>query len=39
MYGRDDSRWYPTARLFGQPASGTGTHVIARAARELYALA
>ena len=39
MYGRDDSPWYPTARLFRQPAPGNWDDVIARVARALYALA
>ena len=39
MYGRDDSPWYPTARLFRQPAPGNWDDVIARVARALYAFA
>jgi len=36
---REDSPWYPTARLFRQPAIGDWDSVIARVARELAAFA
>lgn len=35
MHGREDSPWYPTARLFRQPASGDWDSVLRRLAREL----
>jgi hypothetical protein len=39
MDGRDDSPWYPTMRLFRQPAAGDWAAVIHRVAGELRALA
>jgi len=39
MTGRDDSPWYPTMRLFRQPAPGDWEMVIRRVAAELKALA
>ena len=36
---REDSPWYPTARLFRQPEIGDWDSVIARVARELAAFA
>jgi hypothetical protein len=39
MAGRDDSPWYPTLRLFRQPAPGGWPAVIRRVAAELRALA
>lgn len=38
MYGRDDSPWYPTARLYRQPAAGDWDGVIARIAQDLKKL-
>ncbi|ANC91499.1 tetratricopeptide repeat protein [Azospirillum humicireducens] len=38
MTGRDDSPWYPTARLFRQPAPGDWRSVSGRMATELAAL-
>jgi tetratricopeptide (TPR) repeat protein len=35
MLGRDDSPWYPTARLFRQPATGDWGSVVSRAVAEL----
>jgi tetratricopeptide (TPR) repeat protein len=35
--GREDSPWYPTARLFRQPRSGDWSSVVARVAAELRA--
>lgn len=37
--GRDDSPWYPTARLFRQRAAGDWGEVLVRVQRELTALA
>jgi hypothetical protein len=39
MRGRDDSPWYPGAKLCRQPAFGDWDSVIARAADELRRLA
>ena len=39
MDGREDSPWYPTMRLFRQPAPGDWAAVIRRVADELRALA
>lgn len=39
LTGRDDSPWYPTARLFRQPAPGDWPAVAGRMAAELAALA
>ncbi len=39
LLGRDRSPWYPTIRLFRQPAIGDWTSVFARMAEELQALA
>ncbi|BAI72378.1 TPR repeat-containing protein [Azospirillum sp. B510] len=39
LTGRDDSPWYPTARLFRQPAPGDWPAVARRMAAELAALA
>jgi hypothetical protein len=38
MDGRDDSPWYPTMRIFRQPAPGAWAPVIARVVDELSAL-
>ncbi|MGH7125469.1 MAG: tetratricopeptide repeat protein [Stellaceae bacterium] len=38
MLGREDSPWYPTARLFRQDARGEWAGVIERVARELRAV-
>ena len=35
MLDREDSPWYPNARLFRQPASGDWASVIARVSKEL----
>jgi hypothetical protein len=35
MLGRSDSPWYPSVRLFRQPAAGEWTPVIERVAEEL----
>jgi tetratricopeptide (TPR) repeat protein len=39
LLDREDSPWYPTARLFRQPAPGDWSSVIAHAANELRQLA
>jgi tetratricopeptide (TPR) repeat protein len=39
MYGRDDSPWYPTARLFRQAAPGDWDAVVARVGSALQAFA
>ena len=39
MYGRDDSPWYPTARLFRQTSPGNWSEVIARVGGALQAFA
>ncbi len=38
LLGREDSPWYPTLRLFRQPAPGAWDPVIARVAQELAGL-
>jgi len=38
LEGREDSPWYPTMRLFRQPAAGDWNSVIERVARELFNL-
>ena len=38
MLGRQDSVWYPTARLFRQRKAGDWTEVIERVARQLTVL-
>ena len=38
MLNREDSPWYPTMRLFRQPAPGDWSSVIARIARQLTAM-
>jgi hypothetical protein len=35
MEGRDDTPWYPTMRLFRQPARGDWDSVVRRVAAEL----
>jgi len=35
MLDRDDSPWYPTARLFRQPKSGDWASVVATVRQEL----
>jgi hypothetical protein len=37
LLGRDDSPWYPTARLFRQPTAGDWTRVIAHVREALAA--
>jgi tetratricopeptide (TPR) repeat protein len=39
LWGRDDSPWYPSVRLFRQPAFGDWTSVVLDVKRELDALA
>ncbi|MBM3488711.1 MAG: glycosyltransferase family 9 protein [Alphaproteobacteria bacterium] len=39
LLGRDDSPWYPTARLYRQPARGDWSTVVARLAADLAAAA
>jgi hypothetical protein len=39
LIGRDDSPWYPSARLFNQAAPGDWSEVVQRVAGELTALA
>src|SRR5262249_36260540 len=39
LQNRDDSPWYPTARLFRQPSPGARQSVFSNIARELAALA
>jgi tetratricopeptide (TPR) repeat protein len=38
LLGRDDTNWYPTARLFRQPALGDWAGVVSAVAEELYRL-
>jgi ADP-heptose:LPS heptosyltransferase len=38
LLDRDDSPWYPTAKLFRQPAPGDWHSVVARVARQLRTL-